>query len=149
MEQNSRYISIVILSVLLGILMTASFSMANSIGMDEKIEQLNDNDKWIEPANMVNFSESKGKLFSSISNSFVMESGFQRNHMDTRIVLTEIDSITELADEPLNCRIDKNSKTAGLMICNINGTNDGDSFFKFKSMKSRKTFQIFPEVPYF
>jgi len=149
MKQNLRYTFIVSLSVLMGILMTASFSMANSIGVNEKAEHLNNNAKWVERTDIVDSSANKGILPSNVSNSFVMESGFQRNSKDSRIVLTEIDSTTELSDESLNCRIDNNSESAGLMVCNINGTKDGDSFFKFKSMSSRKTFQVLPTIPYF
>lgn len=131
MEKNIRHAFVVSLSALLVILMTASFSMADSFGMNEKLENLYENATWIESTTLVNSSGNKGHLLSGTSDSFVMESNFERNAMDTRIVLTEGKSIAALneGDSLLsqwdqlnlsNCRIDKNSESMGFMVCNVN-----------------------------
>ena len=130
MEKNISHAFVVSLSALLVILMTVSISMADSFGMDEKLEKLYDNATWIESTTLVTSSGNKGHLFSGISDSFVKESDFERNPMDNRIVLTEGKSIAALnqgdsffnkSDQLIlsNCRIDKNSESMGFMVCNV------------------------------
>ena len=130
MEKNIRHAFVIYLCALLVILMTSSFSMADSFGMSENIIKSYDNGTWMESTTLATSSVNKRHILSGVSDSFVKESDFERKAMDTKIDLTDSISVAALNQQDSlftqwdqvnlsNCRIDKNSESMGFMVYNV------------------------------